>query len=124
MLAVVVARRADLVGPEGHAPPAARAEAALAVAAGVAAAVGELGFVTDPAGRRPRPGGVGGLRLLPQLLHLVLVHLELLMQLPVGGGGVRSETGTLRTDRKWGWEAPPSTGEGEEQHPGPSHQRT
>lgn len=73
----------DLIGSQGDAPPTAGAEAALAVAAGVATAVGELCFATDAAGRRLWPGHLSGLGLVPQLLHLVLVLLKLLMQLPV-----------------------------------------
>lgn len=69
----------DLIGSEGDTPPTAATEAALAVAAGMAAAICKLGFATDSAGRRLRSGHLCGLRLLPQLLHLVLVQLKLLM---------------------------------------------
>lgn len=72
----------DLIGSQRDTPPAAGAEAALAVAAGAAAAVGELGFATDAAGGMLRPRRLSHLRLLPQLLHLVLIQLKLLMQLP------------------------------------------
>lgn len=72
----------DLIGSQRDTPAAAATEAALAVAAGVAAAIRKLGFATDSAGRRLWPGRVGGLGLLAQLLHLVLVQLKLLVQLP------------------------------------------
>lgn len=69
----------DLIGSQRDTPPAAPTEAALAITAGVAAAIRKLGFTTDSTGGRLRPGHLGHLRLLPQLLHLVLVQLKLLM---------------------------------------------
>lgn len=73
--------RADLylIGSQRDTPPAAGAEAALTVAAGSAAAVSELRLLTDITGLRLRPRRLSDGRLLPQLLHLVLVHLKLLM---------------------------------------------
>lgn len=73
----------DLIGSQRDTPPTAATETALAVAAGMAAAIRKLGFPTDSAGGRLWPGHLGHLRLLPQRLHLVLVQLKLLMQLPV-----------------------------------------
>lgn len=69
----------DLIGSQRNTPPTASTEAALTVAAGSAAAVGKFGFVTDATGGRLRPCRLSSWRLLPQLLHLVFVHLKLLM---------------------------------------------
>lgn len=69
----------DLIGSQKDTPPAAGAEAALTVAAGAATAIGKLRFATDAAGGRLCPCRLCCLRLLPQLLHLVLIQLKLLM---------------------------------------------
>ena len=72
-----------VVGPQGHAAPAARAELGAAVGAQVAAAIGELGLVADAAGRSI----VFVLTLVtpcffPYFSHLFLIAFELLMQSP------------------------------------------
>ncbi len=69
----------DLIGSQRDTPPAAGAEAALTVAAGAAAAVGELCLATDATCGRLCPRRLSRLRLLPQFLHLVLIQLKLLM---------------------------------------------
>lgn len=74
-----VSDQTDLIGSQRDTPTAAGAEATLTVAAGSAAAVGELGFVANAASGRLRPRRLSCGRLLPQLLHLVFVHFKLLM---------------------------------------------
>ncbi len=73
------------VGAEGDASSTARTELGLAIRTDVAAAIGKLGFVADPTGGRVSLLLRVLLSLLSDLLHLVLVHLKLLVQLPVEG---------------------------------------
>ena len=78
-----------LVGAQRDPSPAAGAELGLAIGTDMATAVGKLGFVADAAGGRVSLRLRRGFGLIPDLLHLVLVHFKLLVQLPVGGRGER-----------------------------------
>lgn len=76
-------RHTHVVGPQGHAAAAARAELGAAVGAQVAAAISELGFMADSAGGRVvfvlalvTP------RFFPYFPHLLLIAFKLLMQSP------------------------------------------
>lgn len=74
-----IRQHTDLIGSERDTPPAAGTEAALTVTTGTAATISELCFATDATCGRLRPCHLSYLRLLPQLLHLVLIQLKLLM---------------------------------------------
>lgn len=90
-----------VVGPQGHAAPAARAELGAAVGAQVAAAIGELGLVADPAGRSI----VFVLTLVtpcffPYFSHLLLIAFKLLMQSPGQKRKWEQAKGMLETGTK------------------------
>lgn len=68
-----------LIGSQRDPPPAASAELGLAIRTDVATAVGKLGLMADPADGRVALPNLAGRHLLPDLPHLVLVHLKLLM---------------------------------------------
>lgn len=71
------------VGSKWYTSSAASTELSLAIRTDAAAAIGKLGFVADPTDGRVALLLRILLGFFPDLLHLILIHLKLLVQLPV-----------------------------------------